>query len=107
MILLLPEDILRIEETGANGFYEEWDEGNFTGLMCKEDGKCVFHTPKGCRIYDHRALLCRMYPFWLEKQGEFFVFGVDHECRGNGSGDSLDEEFYAGLLSMALNAMHY
>lgn len=106
MILLLPEDIERIEETDEKGFYEDWDEGSFTGLMCKKDGKCIFYTDEGCRIYDHRALLCRMYPFWLEKQDEFFVFGIDHECPGRG-GEPLDEEFFSGLLEMALRAMDY
>lgn len=106
MILLLPEDIERIEDAGETGFYEAWDEGSFTGIMCKNDGKCVFYNGKGCRIYDERALLCRMYPFWLEKQDEFFVFGIDHECQGR-SGEPLGEEFFAGLLEMALHAMDY
>ena len=107
MIRLLPEDIELIKETGAESFYDEWDEGSFTGLMCKENGKCVFYSGKGCKIYDHRALLCRMYPFWLEKQEDFFVFGIDHECQGSGSGDELDEDFFADLLMMALRAMDY
>lgn len=76
MILLLPEDVKRIEETGAESFYEDWDGDNFTVIICKENGKCVFHNGSGCRIYDHRALLCMMYPFWLEKQEEFFLLSV-------------------------------
>lgn len=107
MILLLPEDIKRVEETSSEDFYEPWDEGSFIGLMCKKYGKCVFYKGDGCRIYDHRALLCRMYPFWLEKQDDFFLFGIDHECRGKDKGEPLDEEFYAKLLKMALNAMKY
>ena len=42
MILLLPEDIQRIEKTGETDFYEAWNEGSFTDIMCKKDGKCVF-----------------------------------------------------------------
>ena len=106
MILLLPEDIERIEETGKKGFYEEWDEGSFTSIMRKKDGKCIFYTGEGCSIYDERALLCRMYPFWLEKQDDIFVFGIDHECPGK-KGESLGEDFFAGLLDMALRAMDY
>jgi Fe-S-cluster containining protein len=106
MILLLPEDIERIEEKGETDFYEEWDEGSLTGIMCKKDGKCVFYTGEGCRIYEKRALLCRMYPFWLEKQEDFFVFGIDHECPGRES-KPLGEEFFAQLLEMALKAMDY
>ena len=107
MILLLPKDIKRIEETGAEEFYEEWDEGSFTGLMCKSEGKCAFYSGSGCRIYENRALLCRMYPFWLEKQNDYFLFGLDHECQGAGQGDALDEPFFRELLKLALDAMDY
>ena len=108
MIRLLPEDIDRIEETGAEGFYEDCDENNFVGLMCKkEDGKCVFYTSEGCSIYENRALLCRMYPFWIERQDDFFLFGFDSECSGNGEGDVLNEVFFSKLLLMALQAVGY
>jgi Fe-S-cluster containining protein len=107
MILLLPEDIQRIEKIGKTDFYEDWDEGNFTGIMCKKDGVCVFYTGEGCKIYDERALLCRMYPFWLEKQGSVFVFGIDNDCSGVGRGEHLDETFFAKLLLMALKTMDY
>lgn len=107
MIKLLPKDIERIKETGATDFYELWGEGVFTGLMCKHDGKCVFYKDTGCSIYDHRALLCRMYPFWLEKQEEYFLFGIDHECQGYDKGKTLNEAFYAELLMIALRAMNY
>ena len=106
LIRLLPEDITCIMETGAEDFCEEWDEGSFTGIMCKKDGKCVFYKGQ-CSIYEHRALLCRMYPFWLEKQADFFIFGIDHECPGAGKGEYLDEDFFAQLLLMALKAMDY
>ena len=108
MIRLLPEDIKRIMETGAEDFYEEWDEGRFTGLMCKkEDGKCVFYTGEKCSIYDNRALICKMYPFWLEIQNDFFLFGIDLDCLGTGKGEPLDEDFFAKFLMMALKAMEY
>ena len=107
MILLLTEDIERIEETGATGFYEDWDGGSFTGIMCKNEGKCVFYTGEGCSIYDNRALLCRMYPFWLEKQEEYFMFGLDHECPGVNKGKTLGEGFFKRLLQMALETMDY
>jgi Fe-S-cluster containining protein len=107
MIMLLDKDLDRIEATGENGFFEEWDEGSFSAIMKKVDGKCVFLTDEGCRIYDDRALLCRMYPFWLEKQGEMFVFGVDKDCPGNGHGDFLNEAFFRALLRMALESMDY
>ena len=108
MILLLPEDIKRIEDNEKKDFYEDWDEGNFIGLMRKkEDGKCVFHTSEGCSIYSSRTLLCRMYPFWLEKKDEFFLFRVSGDCPGINKEDSLEEDFFAKLLQMALRAMGY
>jgi Fe-S-cluster containining protein len=108
MILLLPDDIKRIEETEEKNFYQEWDEDNFIGLMCKKvNGKCVFHTLEGCSIYESRALLCRMYPFWLEKKDESFVFGVSHACPGTNKEDYLEEAFFANLLQMALRATGY
>jgi Fe-S-cluster containining protein len=107
MILLLPEDINRIESSGFKGFYEGWNERNFTGLMCKEDGKCVFYNRNRCSIYENRSLLCRMYPFWLEKHNEYFLFGIDNECPGSSEGEHLEEGFFADLLRKALDAMDY
>jgi len=107
MILLLPKDIERIEETGVEDFYEEWDEGSFSGIMCKNEGKCIFYSGDRCRIYENRALLCRMYPFWLEKQNDYFLFCIDNECQGAMKGETLEEDFFSDLLKMALEAMDY
>jgi Fe-S-cluster containining protein len=107
MVMLLDKDLDRIEAAGEVDFFEEWDEGNFSAIMKKVDGKCVFLTEEECRIYEHRALLCRMYPFWLEKQEDVFVFGVEKDCPGNGQGDYLEENFFRALLKMALESMDY
>ena len=80
-------------------------EEPFTGVMAKRDGVCVFHTPQGCAIYPDRALLCHMYPFWVEKQGEAYIFHADQDCPGVGEGPQLDESFYGGLLAYALAEM--
>lgn len=107
MIRLLYKDIQRVEEATDEEFYERYEDGSFEGLMLKEKGKCVFLNGDGCRIYDNRALLCRMYPFWLEKQDDIFVFGVDPDCPGRGDGKNLGEEFFRELLMNALDAMDY
>ena len=107
MIRLLAKDLDRIEEVTDEEFFEEWGEGSFSGLMLKNDGKCVFLGEEGCRIYDNRALLCRMYPFWLERQEGLFVFGVYADCPGQGKGSLLGEDFFRNLLKMALEAMDY
>ncbi len=106
-IRLLYKDIQRIEEVTEGEFYERWEDGSFEGLMLKEDGKCLFLTDEGCRIYENRALLCRMYPFWLERQDDLFMFGIDADCPGRGEGDVLGEDFFRGLLTMALDSMDY
>ena len=107
MVMLLDRDLDRIEAAGETDFFDEWDEGSFSAIMKKVDGKCVFLTGERCRIYEHRALLCRMYPFWLEKQEDVFVFGVDKDCPGNGQGDYLEDGFFRALLKMALESMDY
>lgn len=107
MIKLLYKDIQRIEEVTDEEFYERVEDGSFEGLMLKNNRKCMFLNEDGCRIYDNRALLCRMYPFWLEKQDNLFVFGVDVDCPGQGDGDQLDESFFRELLQMALESMDY
>ena len=107
MIRLLDKDMDRIDEVTDEDYCMDWDEGSFSGLMLKNDGKCIFLGEDGCRIYDNRALLCRMYPFWLERQEGLFVFGVDADCPGQGKGELLGEDFFRELLKVALEAMDY
>jgi Fe-S-cluster containining protein len=108
MILLLPSDIKRIKDTKKKNFYQEWSEGKFIGLMSKnENGMCIFHNIAGCSIYEQRTLLCRMYPFWLEKKDASFVFGISHDCPGTNKEKGLKEAFFANLLQMALHEMDY
>jgi len=104
-VLLLDKDIERIRAAGAEGFHEATGSEPFTGVMLKEAGVCVFLTPQGCAIYEDRALLCRMYPFWVERQGDAFIIHADPGCPGVGDGPELDEGFYRGLLGRALAEM--
>jgi hypothetical protein len=104
-ILLLESDIRRIHAAGAEGFHETTGQEPFTGLMRMRDGACVFLTPHGCSIYQARALLCRMYPFWVERLDDGYVIHVDPDCPGLGGGSELGECFYAGLLADALAEM--
>lgn len=107
MILLIDKDIARIEDVMDEDFFDDWDEGSFSGIMHKNEGKCVFLTGEGCRIYEERALLCRMYPFWLERRDDVFVFGVDGDCKGIGQGEKKGEDFFRDLLRVALGSMDY
>ncbi|NYT01963.1 MAG: YkgJ family cysteine cluster protein [Methanosarcinales archaeon] len=61
----------------------EWDRmGNFHTLEWRlqktPEGDCQFYH-RGCKIYDHRPLLCRTYPFYLE-EGRLVV----SRCEGLG-----------------------
>ncbi|HEX9914228.1 MAG TPA: YkgJ family cysteine cluster protein [Candidatus Bathyarchaeia archaeon] len=104
-VLLLDGDIRRLEEAGASEFYEATGSEPFRGLMLKRGGVCVLHGPEGCTVYGQRALLCRMYPFWVELLDEAYVVHVDPECPGVGEGEELGEGFYRELLGYALAEM--
>lgn len=105
-VLLLPGDVERLEQVGHSSFYEPSKEQEpFVGVMLKEGGECVFLGDGACEVYEYRALLCRMYPFWVEREGEGYLVKMDDACPGIGSGDRLDEEFFQALLRSALSQM--
>ena len=73
--------------------------------IVKVNGKCFFLSEGRCTIYEKRPLVCRFYPFWLEKEGDTWVFGVDEDCPGIGVEKPLGEEFFKKLLEMALSKL--
>ncbi|MFH0897447.1 MAG: YkgJ family cysteine cluster protein [Candidatus Bathyarchaeota archaeon] len=65
-------------------------------------GKCFFLKDNKCQIYSQRPLICRFYPFWLEKSEDGnFSFKVTYECTGIGSGQILEEAFFINLFHLA------
>jgi Fe-S-cluster containining protein len=104
-ILLTDKDIKKIEETGKESFYEETDDLHFTGIMKMEEGRCIFLDGVSCEIYEKRALLCRTYPFWIERKENMFMIRADSDCPGVGEGDKLGEEFFKKLLRNVLDHM--
>ncbi len=70
--------------------------------MRKAGGACIYLTKEGCRVYPSRALLCRMYPFWVEREGRSFEIRVDTRCPGFGHGREVKEDFFRDLLMRAL-----
>ena len=102
-VLLLPADAKRLEGAGEREFMVE-AEGKepFVAEMRKVGGACIYLTQEGCRVYNDRALLCRMYPFSVERDGRILEVRVDTRCSGFGHGGELKEEFYRDLLSHAL-----
>ena len=107
-IPLRDEDIAKIEELGYNAWefidYEKlfYRGDKFLGYALKKrpfDGACVFLDPetKRCRIYNHRPLACRLYPFIFVKHGmkmEIYV-KEDSFCPGinHPEGEPVTKEF--------------
>lgn len=102
------EDITRIEELG----YNTWEFVDYNKMFYRGDkflsyaikkrpfdGACVFLDPetKRCRIYSHRPLACRLYPFVFVKSGkkmEVYV-KMDPFCPGinHPDGEPITKEF--------------
>ncbi len=102
-ILLLPVDVGRLEKAGEKDFKVDVKrEQPFVAEMRKVGGACINLTGEGCRVYQSRALLCRAYPFWIEKDDRSFEIRFDLRCPGFGHGGELKESFFRDLLTQAL-----
>jgi len=107
-ILLTNLDVKRIIE--ATGFkpqdftYPRKGKPPFIHELIKVDGRCLFLEDNHCRIYKHRPLICRCFPFWIEQDhGERFRFKASLDCPGVGKGKRLDRPFFSKLLKTALS----
>ena len=102
-ILLLPSDVKRLETAGERDFIEKVkSEEPFVAEMKKRGGACINLTEDGCRVYPSRALLCRMYPIWVERDSRSLEVRVDTRCPGFGHGPELKEDYFRDLLRSAL-----
>jgi Fe-S-cluster containining protein len=105
-ILLIQRDLSRFKN-GSYNLDEITEPSNsdkpFDNEMKKNNGKCALLTEVGCKAYEYRALLCRMYPFWIEKKDSIFIIRYDEDCIGLGSGVNLYEKFYQDLITYAIN----
>jgi len=103
-------DVERLEKAGYNK--EEFLESGRWGLKGKADGSCVFlqfNQERGfheCSIYDVRPILCRLYPFYLQKMSpDLFMLRI-MPCRGISRrvGKLIDERFIINHLSYATSS---
>jgi uncharacterized protein len=107
-VLVFPREIREIQKAAALAWPEvagppeegEWDrKGYFHTLewRLEKDGEsCRFYRNGRCSIYDLRPMLCRTYPFYLDR-GELML----SECRGLGGEISMPQaEEMAGRLIM-------
>lgn len=110
-ILLLPAEAKQIREAvkiPMKRFCQRTGSEPFALEMKKNSrGKCFFLKDNRCEIYSLRPLVCRFYPFWLEKREDGnFSFKVTDECTGIGSGQILEEAFFTNLFRLANDKMN-
>lgn len=84
-------------------------DGRVLRFKMAEDGKCVFLKNNQCSIYETRALLCRMYPFWYKKTDfgkiEIELFDKNEPCplsKANINAIKLSKEDEEELIRIAL-----
>lgn len=103
-ILLLEAEARRISEATSLGIgefaLEVEGEGPFRYLMRKEEGRCLFLRDNLCSIYELRPIICRFYPFKLERaSGRGLRFSYTEECPGIGRGPRLRRVYFEELLN--------
>ena len=104
-ILLLPSDISRLKTGGydpSDHIVQVTGSEPFTAEMKKIEGSCILLSEAGCKGYESRSLLCRMYPFWVEKQGDLFIIRYDDACPGFIKGKKIPEEYFQEFLKTAI-----
>jgi Fe-S-cluster containining protein len=107
-ILLLKSDLERflLDELYSIGNTKPVeDQDPFVAEMKKTNGSCVLLTENGCKLYGSRALLCRMYPFWVERQDTLLIIRHDDDCPGFGSGEPVTENVFRKLITLAIEDM--
>jgi hypothetical protein len=75
-MILLREDIERLESLGYKDFYEFRD--GFYRLK-NANGRCIFLDPERgiCKVYEYRPLGCRIYPLIYDEE---VGVTIDPEC---------------------------
>ncbi|MEM2089344.1 MAG: YkgJ family cysteine cluster protein [Thermoproteota archaeon] len=80
---------------------ENYDE-KYPFIMKLVEGRCFFLEAGGkCSIYSSRPLVCRFYPFVMQKVGGKYVFHADPSCPGLGKGEYLDRKYFEKLVEEA------
>jgi Fe-S-cluster containining protein len=76
-MMLLEEDITRIQGLGyEESFFTRTSEG-FKVLKNSAAGRCVFHDSKQCTIYENRPKGCKLYPVVYDEQLALAAKDVD------------------------------
>lgn len=102
-ILFTEYDLKRIQRLELKiDFYHisEHSIGPYFYEMVKKNGSCIFLTDNKCSIYNDRPLICRFYPFTLNKNTDY-VFQADYECEGIGFNKLIKERLFKELIEEA------
>lgn len=94
---LTERDIVRLEETGVKR--ELFVEGR--SLRNKPNGECIFlrrdlgSSSYTCAVYEHRPVLCRIYPFNLkiDRNDEWVLTLLPCKGLSTSKGESVDRMF--------------
>ena len=73
----------------------------------KKNKRCVFLDGVSCSIYSKRPLICRFYPFVMERSesGTLEFKLPERECQGIGRGRKLTQDYYMHLLRIAVERL--
>jgi len=110
---LTDKDIEQIRRAGYDE--EEFLEPSSNSLKSKKDGSCIFLKFEAekdvytCSIYDLRPVLCKLYPFYVNKiSPQSFMLKLIPCCMGlnNPNGEAVDKAFITHfLLDVALEVL--
>jgi len=111
-----PEEFCRLteikEDDGDDGDIDEKYGGLiYVGdkviLMSGRNGKCVFLSDNGCKIFDARPGMCRIFPFWFKEEGDEIKITIEHEDTEKEDECFLTKSNYKnGDLKYLLNLMN-
>ncbi len=90
----LPIEDFAVESNGTQPYIYE---------MKKVEGDCIFLKKNRCNIYEHRALICRFYPFELkfDVNRNMHVFTFTLECPTINTGRALSKKDFEELFELA------
>lgn len=96
------EEISNRTSLKTEDFALENSNEKYPFIMKLVEGRCFFlETGEKCRIYSSRPLVCRFYPFVMQKIGEKYVFHADPSCPGLGKGEYPGREYFEKLVEEA------
>jgi Fe-S-cluster containining protein len=100
IIMAGPHEVLgmaRLLGIGTTEFLSRYTDNGGTTLRFREDGRCSFLTPEGCRVHPRRPLVCRLYPLGRATDGEgdekFALFPKEAGCKAEYGEDGTIETF--------------